>query len=153
MWLYAVTGDTRYGAACKGILEDIEQAKLDALISVQVVSEVAGVLYRSYGVKDTTGHVDAILSYRMEIVPVTAEVIRVGAKYAKEFSISPYDAIHVATAALSGITTILSADKELNKLSAFERLDPLSYRKAKKSLPLRIPGTTLVEPTHAQTRR
>ncbi len=49
-------------------------------------SEIAGVLYRSCGIKETTKYDDAILSYHMEVLSVTSEIVRKAATYAKEFN-------------------------------------------------------------------
>ena len=101
---------------------------MNAVVSVQVVSELSGVLYR-IGIKDTTKYVDALLSYRMTVIPITSEIIRLAASCSKDWDILPYDGIHIATAMAEGVEIILSADKELDKVKAIKRLDPLSYKR------------------------
>ena len=128
--LYAITANGEYGSACKAILEDIEQRRLEAIISVQVVSEVSGVLYRSFGVKDTTKYVDTILSYPIQVIPVSTEIIRMAAVYSRDWNILPYDGIHTATAMSENAEAILSADKGLDKVKPLRRLDPLSYKRS-----------------------
>jgi len=78
--------------------------------------------------KDTTKYVDAVLSYRMEIIPVTYEIVRSAAELSKEFKILPYDCIHLATARDANCDTILSADRELDKQRVLRRVDPLGYK-------------------------
>ena len=126
--LYAITANEQYGSACKAILEDIEQRRLEAIISVQVVSEVSGVLYRSFGVRDTTKYVDAVLSYPIKVITVSTEIIRMAAAHSRDWGILPYDGIHTATAMMENAEAILSADKGLDKVKSIKRLDPLAYK-------------------------
>jgi len=128
IWIYAMIAHPIYGPRCKKVLEDIETGKLDALISTQVLSEVAGVLYSQYGVKDTTKHIAAMISYPIEIATVTINTIRSAAEYARDYDILPYDGIHVSSAMEQGTTQIVSADRELDKIDIMKRIDPLQYQ-------------------------
>jgi predicted nucleic acid-binding protein len=127
VWLYSFTADAKYGAACKSILEDVEASRLAAVISVQVVAEAAGVLHRQFKLRDTTRHVEGILSYRLKVQPVTSEVVRLAAQFSKDFHILPYDGIHVAAAVSLGVEEVIPADKELDKAKVVTRIDPLEY--------------------------
>jgi len=132
VWIYATTAHSRYGQRCKAILERIERGELEAVISVQVLSEVAGVLYQQYSIKDPTKHVAAILSYPMEIVDVTPDIVVRATEYSRDYGILPYDGIHIASALSSLVTEILSADKELDKVGVIKRVDPLEFSFAEK---------------------
>ena len=127
VWIYAAIAHPKYGKRCKAILERIERRELEAVISVQVLSEVAGVLYQQYRVKDPTEHVAAVLSYPMKIVDVTPDIVIRAAEYSRDYGILPYDGIHIASALSSLVTEILSADKELDKVSIIRRVDPLEF--------------------------
>ncbi|MEA1905302.1 MAG: type II toxin-antitoxin system VapC family toxin [Candidatus Hadarchaeota archaeon] len=131
IWIYAITAHPKYGKRCKRILERLEKEKLRAAISVQVLSEVAGVLYQQFGVKDTTKHVAAILSYPLEIVDLTPDIIIRGAEYSRDYGVLPYDGIHIASALGLMIKKILSADRELGRVSLIERVDPIDTRNVK----------------------
>lgn len=125
VWIYAVTAHPKYGPACKDVLDSIEKKGIRAMVSTQVLSEVVGVLYRYYKVKDTTLQIDAILSYPIEAVVVTPDVVRRGAEYARDYNVLPYDGIHVAIASKYATNRIISADRELDKIDFVERIDPL----------------------------
>jgi predicted nucleic acid-binding protein len=91
---------------------------------------VAGVLYRQFGMRDTTKHVAGMLSYRLRVHPVTAEVVRLAAEYSRDFRILPYYGIHVATAVDLKVDEIASADRELDRVKKLiKRMDPLQYVK------------------------
>lgn len=66
----------------------------------------------------------------MEAIPVTTEIVRMSAAYSRDYNILPYDGIHVATAISLNVETILSADKEFEKVKILKRMDPLSYERA-----------------------
>lgn len=127
IWIYAIIAHPKYGEKCREILEKIEAEKLKAVTSTQVLSEVAGVLYSKYGVKDTTPQLNAILSYPMEVYIVHPDTIRVAAEYARDYEIVPYEGIHIASAIEHSLRNILSADKELDKVEFIRRIDPLEY--------------------------
>lgn len=108
---------------------------MKAIMSTQVLSEIAGVLYRQYEVKDTTRQIAAIISYPLEIAIVTPDTILRAAEHARDYEILPYDGIHMAVATEHMITKIISADKELDKVDIIQRIDPLEYKKSERSTP------------------
>lgn len=131
VWIYAAIAHPRYGRRCKAILEWIEKGELKAIISAQVLSEVAGVLYQQYR-EDPTKHVVAVLSYPVKIVDVTPDIVLRAVEYSRDYGILPYDGIHVASAVSSLVTEVLSADKELDKVDIIKRIDPLRFEAPKK---------------------
>jgi len=124
IWIYAMIAHPKYGEKCREILKKIEDKRLKAAISTQVLGEVAGVLYSKYKVKDTTSQLNAVLSYPIEIYIVYPDAIRVAAEYAREYGITPYDGIHIALAVEHNVRDIISADKELDKVELIKRIDP-----------------------------
>lgn len=100
---------------------------LEAMISTQVLSEVAGVLYRQYEIRDTTRQITAIASYPLEIAVVTPNTIVMATEYASDYEILPYDGIHIAAATEHMTKRIISADRELDKVDIIQRIDPLKY--------------------------
>jgi predicted nucleic acid-binding protein len=132
IWIYAIMAHPKYGEKCMQILEDLEKGALEAVISVQVLSEVANVLYRRFGIRDTVNHVGAILSYPLKVIDLTPDIVLRAAEYSRDYGILPYDGIHVASALSSFVTEILSADKELDKVGIVKRIDPLEFSPAEK---------------------
>lgn len=84
-------------------------------------------LYRHFGVRDTTGQIDAVVSYPLRIVLVTPDIVRLAAEYARDYRILPYDGIHVAIAARYTGSVIVSADRELDRVGFVRRIDPAEY--------------------------
>lgn len=127
IWIYAMTAHPKYGKKCRLILEKLEKGELEAAISVQVLSEVADVLYRRFGFRNTVKHVSAILSYPLKLIDLTPDIVVRAAEYSRDYGILPYDGIHIASALSSLATEILSADKELDKVGIIRRVDPLEF--------------------------
>lgn len=127
VFFYAKISDTRYGGPCTKIIEDIARAKLKATASTLVVLEVANAL-RKYGLADAVkDEIDAICSLGMVLGPVDEVIIRRAGDIYQEVGISPYDCVHVATMRRLGVTEILSADRDFDKISGIRRIDPKSY--------------------------
>mgnify|MGYP001087336850 CR=1 FL=1 len=137
IWVYAILAHHKYGKRCGEILKELEVGQLKAVISTQVIAELAGVLYSQYGVRDTTGYIDAVLSYPLDIYLVYPDTIRAACEYARSYRILPYDGIHIALAVEHGLKKVLSADKELDKIDFIERIDPLEYGKNRDKPPNR----------------
>ncbi|MEM2082330.1 MAG: type II toxin-antitoxin system VapC family toxin [Candidatus Bathyarchaeia archaeon] len=128
VWLYAILAHPIYGEGCKGILKGIELGEVEAAISTQVLSEVAGVLYSQCKVRDVGKYVAVILSYPLRVIDLSADMVLQATRYSEEYGISPYDGRHVAAALSASAPEILSADKELDKVGIIERVDPLEFR-------------------------
>jgi hypothetical protein len=127
VFFYAKILDARYGEACAEIVENIAKAELEATASTLVVLETANALVR-YGLTNAVkDEIDAICSLGMTLSPVDDIIIRWAGDIFRESGISPSDCVHVATMKKFGVTEILSADKDFDKISGIRRIDPKSY--------------------------
>ena len=63
----------------------------------------------------------ALLPYT-EIIPIAEEDLKATERYLIEYDIKPSDAIHLATMDKAGITSIISEDKELDKVKGINRI-------------------------------
>jgi len=131
--IYAIGNEEKYGKACKKILLDIESGKLKIGSSIQVLVEIINVLTKiNKTLKseekeelDIRKNIDAILSLPIIWFDLNFFIIRRAAEY--NYNISGVDYIHIASMELNSIKTIISADKELNKVDIIQRVDPLNY--------------------------
>jgi len=128
VWIYAMIAHPKYGEKCREILRKIEEERLEAAISTQVLGEIAGVLYSKYKMKDTTSQLNAVLSYPIDIYITYSDTIRVAAEYARDYEITPYDGIHIALLVEHSLRDIISADKELDKVDLIRRIDPIEFK-------------------------
>jgi hypothetical protein len=63
----------------------------------------------------------AFLPYA-DIIPIAEEALKATEMYLIESDIKPSDAIHLATMDKAGITSIISEDKELDKVKGINRI-------------------------------
>ena len=127
VFFYARILDTQYGEACAKIIETIAKAELKAVASTLVVLEVANSL-KKYRLADAVkDEIDAICSLGMMLSAVDDIVIRWAGDIYQKVGISPYDCVHAATMRKLGVTEILSADKDFDKIPAIRRIDPKNY--------------------------
>lgn len=131
--VYAVENHPVYGKACKEILSNIENGKIEVCSSILVLVEFLNVLMKinrllkkeNKKTVDLKMNIDAVLSLPIVWFDLNFLLIKHASEY--DFDVSGVDYIHVATMELNGVYEILSADKELDKVSFIKRIDPLSY--------------------------
>lgn len=123
----AKIADPRYGEACARIIEDIAIGELRAAASALVILEVASAL-KKYGLgRAVRGEINAICSLGMILDPVDEIVLGWVGEIHHETGVDPYDCVHAATMRKLGVTEILSADKDFDKIPAIRRIDPKNY--------------------------
>ncbi|MFX1519003.1 MAG: type II toxin-antitoxin system VapC family toxin [Promethearchaeota archaeon] len=131
--VYAVENHPKYGNACKNILLDIESEKLDVCSSILVLVEFLNVLTKINKVLaqqdkqllNIRKNIDAVLSLPFVWFDLNFFTIKRAAEY--DFNISGVDFVHIASMELNLVQEIISADKELDKVTIIKRIDPLDY--------------------------
>ena len=130
VFMYAAGAPHPYKAPCVRILSDIETGALTAAINTEILQEL---LYRYSHIKLADKGIQLcrdILRYPLTVLPVGENDIRLAidlfqVHYAT--SLKPRDAIHAATMQNNGITRLISADADFDRLSSVIRVDPLTY--------------------------
>ena len=129
VFVYAIENHPKYGAACKKILIDGLNRKIDAACSIRVLAELLNVLVKMRKLAkklDVKGSVQAVLSFPLTWFEMDFFVLENASEYT--YNISGGDYIHVATMEINAIKKVLSADAELDKIDSIERIDPLEYK-------------------------
>lgn len=130
VFFYAKILDRQYGRACAQILSKIEKGELEATTSTLVIVELANALCK-YGLADEVKDVvDAIFSLDISVFDVDSLDVRNAARIYDKFRISPYDCVHVALMKKAGVSEIISADKDFDKITWIRRLDPKIFDKS-----------------------
>jgi uncharacterized protein len=124
VFFYAKIMDRVFGEPCSRILTDVSSGNLQASTSALVPIEVANAL-RKYGLaKDIVEEVRAISSIGLEIYTLDQTDALEAAEIYGATGISPYDCLHAAVMKKNGLSEIISADKEFEKVPWMKRLDP-----------------------------
>ena len=128
VFFYAKILDIEYGKPCTKIMKAIFNGEIDAVTSALTPIEVANAL-RKYGLdrEDVKNTIDAILSLKIQVYEFDQIDVMEAIEVSKEFDVSPYDAVHVVTMKKAGVTSILSADRDFDKVVGIKRIDPKEY--------------------------
>ena len=126
VFFYSKILDREYGDSCANVLGKIEKGEIDAVSSTLILVELANAL-RKYGLSDEVKKViDAVLSLDIRVFEVDSLDVRAATSIFSEFRISPYDCVHAAVMKKAGISEIISADKEFDRIDWIRRRDPKS---------------------------
>ena len=72
--------------------------------------------------------IEAIVSLPISIIEIETKDILDAINLAVRYNISPYDATHIIAMKKAKINTIISADKDFDKVNIIERIDPKKYK-------------------------
>ncbi len=130
VFIYAIENHPKYGVACKKVLNDVMDKKIEGVCSVLILAELLNVLLKiqkiSKGKLDVKESINAILSMPITWFEMDFFVIENASGF--NYNISGIDYIHIATMQINSIKKVISADAELDKVDFIERIDPLRYK-------------------------
>jgi len=132
VFIYAIEQHPEYGKACARVLQDVQDGRLKAACSQLVLVEVLTVLKKLNSVLDKQkkkpldirANVDAILSLPITWFELNIFTIKRASEY--HYAVSGVDYIHLATMEINNITTVVSADRDFDKVDFVKRMDPLA---------------------------
>jgi predicted nucleic acid-binding protein len=105
-----------YGPAAREILERVAAGRLSAVLSALALAEVLVPEYRR-SPERAQGLRRAIVSLpNVEVVPVSTAVADAAARLRARHALATPDAIHLATATLSGAEWVISNDHRLRRI-------------------------------------
>ena len=117
--VYFLERHPRYGPTAQEIFRRIAANRLQALIASLVFAELLVPLQRRQDRAAAEGLVDLLSNFHnLEVVGGSTAVMVEASRLRALYGLRTPDAIHVATALLSGADGILSNDKRLSRLSA-----------------------------------
>jgi uncharacterized protein len=130
VFMYAAGASHPFKVPCVRILSDIETGVLVAVINTEILQEL---LYRYIHIKLADKGIQLcrdVLKYPLTVLPVVENDIRLAIDLFQTHQVTgikPRDAIHAATMQNNGITRLISADADFDRLSSVIRVDPLAY--------------------------
>ena len=125
--MYWAGQDSELKEPCRRILEATASRQIEGVTSSEVFQEI---LYRFWALRDiATGHAifDRFRIVVTEILPVGAEDVLLARQLQEKYQLGPRDLVHAAVMLNNGITTIITADRDFDKIPGIKRLDPLYF--------------------------
>jgi predicted nucleic acid-binding protein len=119
---------------CTKILSDLQEKKIQGACSVLVLVELINVLTKLNKIISDKGqnklviadNIAAVLSLPIIWIDLDISIIETASKY--EYPINGVDYVHIASMNGNTIDEIFSVDRDLDKVKAIERIDPLDYK-------------------------
>ena len=107
------------------LLQQIQNKKIDGLISTITLAEIFSIYYR-ISEKATIRakvYVESIIE-KDKIIPVFKSIAELGGKIKSKYKVSLGDAIIIATAVLANCDYLVSLDREIKKVNVIEVKEP-----------------------------
>lgn len=114
LFIYAVEGFQKYATLCDVIFRSIEEMKIHAVTSELTLAEVLVLPLKRADATAIAQYEDIVKDrFDLKIAPVSRDVLRSAADIRASHGLKLPDAIHAATALLSGSEFIFTADMSL----------------------------------------
>jgi len=109
----------------KNFLLKISEGFVEACTATITWDEVVWVVRKIFGLKPSIELGRKLLEFpNLKLLNVKRSVVLRAQKLMEKYGIKPRDAIHAATALENGVETIVSYDRDFDKLEEIKRLDP-----------------------------
>jgi uncharacterized protein len=125
IFLYALGGDHPYREPCRAILRDLEQRRVEAEASVELIHEFAYVRQRRMKSRADVAHWARRIGRSCPLHAVGPDDIeRALDLWCEHEQLDMRDAIFAAQALNRGIDAILSPDRDFDGIAGLQRIDP-----------------------------
>ncbi|HLN44779.1 MAG TPA: type II toxin-antitoxin system VapC family toxin [Candidatus Sulfotelmatobacter sp.] len=132
IFVYSALAHSLYGKACKQIIDDIQDKKIEAYCSFLVPIELLGSLAR-IDPKKAAIAINAFFSLPVGMIQIDEQILEEAASIMLESGIS-YDSIHAACMRKKGLDTIITEDvTDWKKMNNLKIIRPLDYEKSVKT--------------------
>jgi len=121
IFIYQLAKDARYSLFTNQLLQAIENKKMKAVCSSLLFAETLVPAFRANRIDLAEQTKLLFLSFpNLEILPVTNEISTLSAQIRAEYNFKTPDALHLATAFVSGCKIFITNDKALQKVRGIE---------------------------------
>ncbi len=120
--IYAMLDETELGDWARNILEKVQNEGMPACTSFLTFDEVFYKVNKSRGLDVAIKDLEAFLAMsNMRFIDVNDSVIWKALELIREYQLFPRDAIHAATAFISGAETVYSQDTDFDNIRGLKR--------------------------------
>ncbi len=122
IFIYAAIDKGRTGADCRDILDLIAKQKITCAASLLDIDELIWVVKKHQGKEKATKIAKAALSLPIKWIELDKSVVLRMLSVYEKTPLAPRDAAHVASMKEMGLTTILSEDRDFDKVQGIKRM-------------------------------
>ena len=121
-FIYATINNGKIGRWARTIIKEMIVGKISAVTSTLTYDEFFWKVKREKGFKAAIIATEALLEMpNLRFLPVNDEVVWKSFELIKNFKLDPRDSIHAACALLHGVFTIVTGDKDFDKIDEITR--------------------------------
>jgi len=121
-FIYATLNRGKKGAWARGIISEIESGKISGVTSTLTYDEFFWKVKREKGFNAAVVATEALLEMpNLRFISVTDEVVWKSFELIKNLKLDPRDSIHAACALIHGVFTIVTEDKDFEKIAELTR--------------------------------
>ena len=125
VFIYALGTEHPYRDACRDVVAALARREIAGETSVEILQEVVHVRRRRRGSADAAARAREILAWDLPVHEFDVDDLeRALGLVARDDSLSIRDAIHAAMALNREIRTVLSTDRDFDRIEALNRIDP-----------------------------
>ncbi len=123
IFIFAAINQDELGQRCREIIKLVDNQKISAAASYIMVDEVLWVLKKNIGKEDAIKIVKTMLSMPVKWISVDEAVIFETLEIFETTSLDPRDSIHIASMRHVGLTTLVSEDRDFDKVKEIDRVN------------------------------
>lgn len=123
IFIFAAIDRGKLGKDCREIMKLIDKQKISAAASFIVIDEVLWVLKRNIGKEDAIKIAKTMFSMPIKWVNVDESIILGTLDIFERMALDPRDSIHISSMRNVGLTTMVSEDKDFDKVEGIERIN------------------------------
>lgn len=111
--------------SCKNLLMDIFKGKIKACTSVLTWDEVVYICKRQFGLESAKKQGNLLTAFpNLVFYNATLSIIKEAQSLIEKYNLRPRDTIHGATMLTKNLETIISYDKDFDKIPELTRIEP-----------------------------
>jgi predicted nucleic acid-binding protein len=122
-FIYAALNNGKKGNWARGIISEIESGNTSGVTSTLTYDEFFWKVRKEKGFKTAVMATEALLEMpNLRFLAVNDEVVWKSFELIRNLKLDPRDSIHAACAILHGVFTIVTEDKDFNKIDELTRV-------------------------------
>lgn len=127
IFIFAATDSGKKGKDCRKIIDSIDREEIICSASYLVIDEVMWILKKKFNKKFSIKLIKRILSLPIKWIDINRPVIVKMIEMLENTKLDPRDAIHISSMKENGVSTIISEDKDFDKISSIKKLNSSKF--------------------------